>query len=69
MHGFDIVQKAITTKQAIKARIEFMKKVFAILALKCKNIQKYPKSIDKFAGWGYNYHVYLFFAWKTNITF
>ena len=29
MHGFDIVQKAETTKAAVKARIKFMKKVFA----------------------------------------
>ena len=28
MHGFDIVQKAETTKAAIAARIAFMKKVF-----------------------------------------
>ena len=27
MHGFDIVQKAQTTKAALAARIEFMKKV------------------------------------------
>lgn len=30
MHGFDIVQKAKTTKIAIRARIEFMKKAFNI---------------------------------------
>ena len=29
MHGFDIVQKSETTKAAVKARIKFMKKVFA----------------------------------------
>ena len=29
MHGFDIMQKAKTTKAAVKARIEFMKKVLA----------------------------------------
>ena len=29
MHGFDIVQKAPTTKAAIKARIAFMKKLFS----------------------------------------
>ena len=28
MHGFDIMQKAKTTKAALAARIEFMKKVF-----------------------------------------
>ena len=28
MHGFDIVEKAPTTRAAIKARIEFMKKIF-----------------------------------------
>jgi len=28
MHGFDIVQKSKTTQNAIKARIEFMKKAF-----------------------------------------
>ena len=28
MHGFDIVQRASTTKEAIKARIDFMKKAF-----------------------------------------
>jgi len=28
MHGFDIVQNAETTKAALAARIEFMKKVF-----------------------------------------
>ena len=29
MHGFDIVQKAKTTKAALAARIEFMKRLFA----------------------------------------
>ena len=29
MHGFDIMQKAKTTKAALAARIEFMKKYFA----------------------------------------
>ena len=28
MHGFDIVEKAPTTRAAVKARIEFMKKIF-----------------------------------------
>ena len=28
MHGFDIVEKAPTTIAAVKARIEFMKKIF-----------------------------------------
>ena len=30
MHGFDIMQKAKTTKSALKARIEFMKRCFLI---------------------------------------
>ena len=28
MHGFDIVEKASTTKAAVKARIEFLKNLF-----------------------------------------
>ena len=28
MHGFDIMQKAKTTKVAVKVRMAFMKKVF-----------------------------------------
>ena len=30
MHGFDIVEKAPTTRAAVKARIEFMKKHFCV---------------------------------------
>ena len=34
MHGFDIVQNALTTKQAIEARIEYMRSHFSWLDCK-----------------------------------